>query len=110
MNNSEPLLILDREPIATRITFRYNGGIKTKEDYLMTYPELASVSTEKINYVAYIIQHTEDFPSTGEITIDSARNIIQNAAPHRSVPKLLPEELVKIWNVLIHDPEFMKIE
>ena len=110
MRNSEPLLILDREPIATRITFRYNGGINTKEDYLMSHPELASVSTEKVDYVAHIIQHTEDFPVTGEITIDSARNIIQNATPHKSVPKLTPEEFVKIWNVLIHDPVFMKIE
>lgn len=91
-------LFFDREPIRSKLTF--SSTKRRKEIHTMTKEE----------YVTYIIQHTEDFPKTGEISLASAQNMLRNAYPSKSIPEITPEEFVSIWNALIHDPKVMTLE
>lgn len=64
-------------------------------------------TNNQIAYVAHIIRNTEDFPDTDEITLDSARAILENALPN-TVPKgITAEKLQAIWHDLIQDESFM---
>lgn len=93
----ESALFFDHEPLQTRLTFKSNN---TEEEPRMT----------KLEFVTYIIQHHEDFPNTGEITLDTAANILDNIADKRNVPTISPEELRDLWNQLVHDPDVMTEE
>ena len=97
--HSEPVLTLDHEPIATRLSFRYNE-IKTEEENTMN----------KTEFVTYCIQHSEYFPDVDEIDLETAETILVNLDPSEDLPSITPEEFVTAWNTLIHDPSVMDIE
>lgn len=66
---------------------------------------------DKKAFVTYIIQHTEDYPNTDEITLESARQIIDNLDRNEPfIPDITPEDLRDLWNELVHDPEVMTME
>lgn len=66
---------------------------------------------EKKAFVTYIIQRTEDYPKTSEITLETAQQILDNLDKKESlVPDLTPEDLRDLWNELVHDPEVMTLE
>lgn len=93
-------LIFDHEPIATQLPFRYND-IKKEEDNTMN----------KTEFVAYMIQHTEDFPETGRISLEAAQEIIENLDCPEVVPEgLTAEELATIWNELVSNPDVMRCD
>ena len=93
--HNETALIFDREPVRSRIQFATN-----KEEYTMS----------KEKFVAYVIQHTEDYPNTGEISIKTAQIILANLVQNHSVPSVTPEEFTALWNRLVHDPAVMALE
>ena len=66
---------------------------------------------KKKAFVTYIIQHTEDYPKTSEITLETAQQILDNLDRKESlVPDLTPEDLRDLWNELVLNPEIMTIE
>lgn len=64
----------------------------------------------KEEFVIHMIQHSEYFPDVDELSAPDATAIISNIIPDKSLPKLTPDELVQLWNQLIHDPSVMDIE
>lgn len=91
---AEPVLFLDREPIATRLDFAYNNS---KEDIPMN----------KIEFVIHCIRHHEDFPNVGEITPESAQAVLDNLQPSPGIPSMTAQEFMTHWNVFVHDPKVM---
>ena len=66
---------------------------------------------DKKAFVTHIIQHTEDYPNTSEITLEAAQQIINNLDLNEpSIPDITPEDLRDLWNELVHDPEVMTLE
>ena len=93
--HKEVPLQFDKEPVRSRLAFT---NIKErKENHIMTKEE----------YVIHIIQHTDDFPETGEIDLASAQSMLNNACPSKSIPEITPEEFVHIWNTIVHNPQIM---
>lgn len=95
----EPALLLDREPLGARLPLRSTMN-QNKEEYPMTKPE----------FVAYMIQHSEDFPDVSEIDLDTARSVLSMLAPDKRIPSIAPDEFLDLWNSLVHDPAVMDIE
>lgn len=91
-------LIFDHEPIATRLPFRYND-IKKEEDNTMN----------KTEFVTHVIHCSEEYPDVGELTLESADNILANAYPG-SVPDMTPAEFVHEWSKLLRDPSVFNID
>lgn len=90
----EPVIRFDRDPIDTLLAFNKEKGSDT-----MTKEE----------FVTFSIRHAEDFPSTGEITPDAARSVLDNLPPCKDIPAMTPEEFTSIWNTLVHDPKVMNL-
>ena len=61
-------------------------------------------------FVTYLIQHAEDYPDVGEITTESAAQILSMLDQREALPQITPDELVSLWNTLIHDPAVMDID
>ena len=93
--HNETALFFDKEPVRSRIQFATN-----KEEYTMS----------KEKFVAYVIQHTEDYPNTGEISLETAQIILANLVQNHSIPSVTPEEFTALWNRLVHDPAAMALE
>lgn len=90
---TEPRLTFDHDPSALYLTH-------CKEACPMN----------KTEYVTFCIQHHEDFPSVGEITLEDAKTAVDNAYHAPSVPLLTAEEFMILWNQLVHDPAVIRIE
>lgn len=89
MSNHEPILFLDKEPIATRLPFRYN---KSEEENTMTIRELAE----------NLILHAEEPQS--EIDLARAAEIISWLDPDSGLPdNLTPETFMEAFNDLIRN-------
>ena len=97
---TEHPVIFDKEPIATRLPFRYNSDTILRGEKAMNRTEL----------VTHIIQHSEDFPDTEEITLESAQTILENLDQEYLQEDLTAEEFMQTWNQLIHDPSVMDID
>lgn len=98
----------------------FNGHKLIKEETLrLDHDETALTFTKndieeapamtKEEFVIRAIQHSEDFPSTGEITADTARSVLGNLAPAAGLPDLTAEEFTDLWNRFVHDPTVMEI-
>lgn len=61
-------------------------------------------------FVTYLIQHSEDYPDVGEITTESAAQIISMLDRREALPAITPDELTSLWNTLVHDPAVMDID
>ena len=89
MNIPEPVFILDKEPIATRLPFRYN---KSEEENTMTIREFAE----------NLILHAEEPQS--EIDLARAAEIISWLDPDSGLPEdLTPETFMEAFNDLIRN-------
>lgn len=65
----------------------------------------------KTEFVTYMIQHTEDFPETGSISLETAQMIIDNLdCPEVAPEGLTAEDFALIWNQLIRDPDVMRCD
>lgn len=95
-DRNEPVLPLDREPLRTRLSFTNN----MKEDHPMSKEE----------FVIHCIRHSEDYPETGEIDMNTARSVLDNLVPDDSLPTMTTEEFRSMWNSFVHDPEVMAID
>lgn len=65
---------------------------------------------DKTEFVTYLIQHAEDYPGVGDITTESAAQIISMLDKRDSLPAITPDELTSLWNTLVHDPAVMDID
>lgn len=95
----EPVLLLDREPLRTRLTFKTK-----KEDPTMSNPCYES----KEKFVIYCIQHDECFPDLDEIDLATAAHYLSLIDPKEPAPKMTAEEFRDCWNVFVHDPLVME--
>ena len=89
---TEPVLPLDREPLRTRLDFTSH-----KEDRPMN----------KVDFVIHCIRHSEFFPDVGEITLDTARSVVENLAPDERIPQMTADEFMNTWNAFVHNPKVM---
>lgn len=64
----------------------------------------------KIEFIAYCIQHTEDYPDTGELTLEGAATFLNNLAPNKVIPEITSDEFLQLWNQLVHEPSVMDID
>jgi len=80
------------------------GWEKTPADVM---DQLIPVDDRHIEFVTYIIKHSESFPFTDEITLDSAELLLENALPEIVPAGLTAPEVVAIWNQLVHDESVM---
>lgn len=90
----EPVIRFDRDPIDTLLAFNKEKGTGTMS---------------KEEFITHLIQHTEDFPDTGEIDLAAASSVLANLVPDKSIPAITPEEFVILWNPLVHDPKVMSL-
>ena len=61
----------------------------------------------KTEFVTYMIQHTDNFPDTEPISLESAKLLISNTFETIRPADLTAEEAMEIWNRLIKDPAVM---
>ena len=61
-------------------------------------------------FVIHCIRHHEDFPDVGEIDLDAAQSVLDNALPSAGVPSMTAEQFRTAWNLFVHDPKVMTIE
>lgn len=99
MIHSEPVLIFDREPINTRLTYR----IKSEEENTMSISELA------MNW----IEHADTKP--GVIDLETAETYIGWMDPDTDLPEdLTPEAFMEAWNEIIrsgdHEQNWEKLD
>lgn len=99
----EPSATFDHEPVATRLTFRYNDYKIIEEENTMTISELA------LN----LIEHADMTP--GIIDLDTAKTLIGWMDPETNLPEnLTPESFMEAWNDIIrsgdHEDNWSKID
>lgn len=93
----DPLLVFDGEPIHTRLPFR-SATQSYKEDLPMS----------KEDFVAYLIQHTDEFPENEPITLESAQLLLDNTFEATHPDGITAQDVMDIWNRLIEDPSIME--
>lgn len=93
--HEEPLAMLDREPIPTRLPFTFN---KSEEN----------MSMNKTEFIVFMIKHHENFPNLYEIDLNTAQKYLAMIDPAESVPDISAEEFMTAWNVFVHDPKVME--
>lgn len=83
----------------------------TPESFMEAWNEIINkekTQMSKTEFVTYMIQHTEDFPETGSISLETAQMIIDNLdCPEVAPEGLTAEDLALIWNQLVRDPDVM---
>ena len=87
--------------------FRFDND-PTRLQFTKNDEEATTMSKEE--FVIHMIQHHEDFPNVGEISVPDASAVIGHLVPDKSIPMLTPIELAQLWNRLVHDPAVMNID
>ena len=84
----EHALRFDRDDTRLIVT---NEG-KKKSDTMTSEEKKGSDTMTKEEYVAYLIQHTANFPHTAAMDPGSAATILSNVVPDPSIPMMNPIE------------------